>query len=210
MDNEILFSSAAILIGMLIVAGCTGFNGNNQNPAGIARTCIGDCQAGQASTDGYHNHQQFTLNRMVYLPQPYMDLNPAPGAEWHNWNYLVLYVTVENLQVDAPTELGILELKDASGKKMNCFYRDPTELTTIYATDEIVPNKSMSGTIACVLSPDARAPFTLEYGFDSWYQALGGSGKHAVYTVSSYDTGTYAGIEKRPALGMPGGVTVKK
>jgi hypothetical protein len=210
MDKEYIFTLIALLIGLMILAGCTSLSSGSQTAAGIQRTCIGTCQAGQAATDGYHNHQQFTLNRVLYLPQPYTDPDPAPGSEWHNWNYLILDVTVENLQTDASTALGNLKLTDATGKEITCFYRDPTELTTIYATDEIIPNKSMSGHIACVLQPNARAPYSFEYGFDSWYPALSGSGKHAVYTVSSWANADYAGIEKRPALGMPAGVTVKK
>jgi hypothetical protein len=210
MDKEYIFLLIALLVGMLILAGCTNLAQNSQGSAGMPATCVGTCQPGQKATDGYHNHQQFSLNRVLFLPQPYTDPNPAPGAQWHNWNYLILDVTVENLQVDTPTELGTLKLKDASGAEITCFYREPTELTTIYVTDLIVPSKSMSGNIACVLPPAARAPFTLEYGFDNWYPAQGGSGKHAVYTLSSYATVDYTSIAKRPALGMPDGVAVKK
>lgn len=168
----------------------------------ISKTCIGDCKISQSATDGYYNHQQITLNQVTILKQPYIDPDPNLGKEWHNWDWLVLNLSIKNLRPEKSITYGIDELTDANGKSITCFESQPLELTT-FNFDVIQTGETRTGNIACILPPEAKTPLKFEYGFDSWSEEHYGHGKHAIFTISNFENGNYATIEKNPNGRLP-------
>jgi len=143
------------------------------------------------------------LNRVVRLHQPYIDQDPDPGFEWHNWDYLILNVTIENIRPEKSTNVGMIIVNDANGKDITCDSNIRRELTTLYWGDEIPSHQSVTGSISCYLQPNAQIPYDVEYRF------LGYSNEqYAHYTIYSYGNSDYSSIEKNPKLGIPSGVKV--
>lgn len=198
-----------LIIFTIFVTGCVSSQSvqKTSTPSTISKTCIGECKISQSATDGYYNHQQITLNQVTVLKQPYIDPDPNIGKEWHNWDWLVLNISIKNLRPEKAITYGIDELTDADGKSITCFESLPLELTT-FDFDLIKTGETRTGNIACVLSPEAKTPLKFEYGFDSWSEEHYGHGKHAIFFISNFENGNYATIEKNPNGRLPdnGGV----
>lgn len=207
--TKLSFFVICILGIVLFFSGCTSTNSEpssiNSNSNSISTTCIGNCQIGQSATDGYYNFQKFTLNQVTRLHQPYFDPDPDPGFEWHNWDYLILNVTIESIRPEKSTEVGGIRVKDANGKEITCAYHIPQQLTTIYSGDSISAHQKVMGNIACYLRPDAKIPYNIEYVFQGF-----SNGEPAKYSISSYSESNYANIEKNPKLGIPSGVKINQ
>ena len=109
-----------LLILSVSITGCVSSQTTQSNPTKqvyapvatptLPQTCIGDCKIGQSATDGKYNHQKFTLNAAYILKHPYNDPDPDIGKEWHNWDWVVLDVSLENLRPKESTYYGIDEL----------------------------------------------------------------------------------------------------
>lgn len=142
----------------------------------LPQTCIGDCKIGQSATDGKYNHQKFTLNAAYLLKHPYNDPDPDIGKEWHNWDWVVLDVSLVNLRSEKSTDYGIADLVSAnSDADITCMTHTGVELTNLTYT-AIPPGEVRHYWIGCVIDPKTKLPLTYNYYFDDWYGEKSGNG----------------------------------
>jgi hypothetical protein len=142
------------------------------------QSCIGNCIVGQSATDGYYNHQKITVNKVSYLTHPYNDPDPDVGYEWHNWDWIILNISIENLRSEKTTDYGIWEMKGANKVDLQCWHKENVELSD-YNFMNIPPKEVRTGKIGCLIDPKATMPFTFYYYFDNWYGIKSGDGGSA-------------------------------
>ena len=197
-----------LLILSVSITGCVSSQTTQSNPTKqvyapvatptLPQTCIGDCKIGQSATDGKYNHQKFTLNAAYILKHPYNDPDPDIGKEWHNWDWVVLDVSLENLRPKESTYYGIDELKSPNNADIQCFgnkLHSDIELTTLDFND-IAPGEVRRGKIGCLIEPTAQLPFTYEYYFDDWVgEKSGRGGKTAKVTIDKFTPLEYDSIK---------------
>lgn len=157
--------------------------------ASLPQICIGDCKIGQSATDGKYNHQKFTINTVYFLKHPYIDPDPDIGHEWHNWDWVLLDISLENLRSEKIADYGIGELKAANNADLQCFgnrLHSDIELTD-FDFNNIAPGEVRRGNISCLIDPTATMPFTYYYYFDDWYgEKSGQGGKTAKFVIDRF------------------------
>jgi len=214
--SGILVVIVIVVASILSMTGNLGNTGTIQSSKSLPQNCIGDCMIGQSATDGYYNHQKITLNQVYYLMQPYIDPDPDPGSEYHNWDWIILDITIENLRPEKPTDFGFgsldAEYYDANrdNNMITCFdtAMQNLELTT-FDFSGIPAGEKRRGNIGCVVNPQAKLPLYFEYGFDNWFYQSQGKGKHATFTIDKFVTIQYADIDKSKEGRLPYGVSVR-
>jgi len=177
-------------------------------PQNLPDSCIGNCFIGQSAKDGYFNDQKITLNRVFYLKHPYTDPNHPNIDNWHNWDWILLDISLTNTGSDKLISYGRGEVLDElnNNNRNICFGRE-VELTDFQFSD-IKPGETRRGNIACVIDPHAIRPLNFEYTFNHWYTAIpsgqtiivsdSGHGKEAIFAIDKYIQIDYNSI--KPSL----------
>ena len=162
----------------------------------IPQTCIGDCKIGQSATDGLFNHQKFTLNSVYYLKHPYNDPDPDVGHEWHNWDWVMLDISLENLRPEKTTDFdSFRKLTGANDVDMQCWSNHGVELSD-YDFYDIPPGEVRKGKMGCLVDPKATMPFTFYYYFDDWWgEKTGDGGKTAKFLIDKFTPLDYNSIK---------------
>ena len=169
------------------------------NTVQLPDTCIGNCFIGQSATDGYYNTQKLTLNRVFYLKQPYFDPNNPDIDNWQNWDWILLDISLTNIDSENPIYYGTDELTDVINQQNMCLpgglERGATELTDFDKYSPIKPGEVRRGNISCVINPNRIRPLKFEYGFDNWNYANSGRGKHAIFLIDKFTSLDYNSIK---------------
>jgi len=169
------------------------------SPSNLPDSCIGNCFIGQSATDGYYNTQKITINRVFYLKQPYFDPEYTDIKNWHNWDWILLDVSLTNIGSEKPIYYGIGELTDVLNQKNSCFPGGfggaSVELTDFDMYTPIKPGETRRGNISCVIDPNGIKPLKFEYGFDNWYYAESGRGKHSIFLIDIFTPLDYNSIK---------------
>jgi hypothetical protein len=166
-------------------------------PQNLPDSCIGTCFIGQNATDGYFNDQKIRINRVFYLKQPYVDpQDPVNDKIWHNWDWILLDVSLTNTNSEKPIQYHMGELTDVTNQKYWCFPGGfggaSVELTDFDIYTPLNVSETRRGNISCSIDPHAIRPLKYDYRFDNGYSD---KGKHAVFLIDKFDPLDYNSIK---------------
>ncbi|MCX6691525.1 MAG: hypothetical protein NTW33_05590 [Methanoregula sp.] len=164
-------------------------------PQPLPDSCIGTCFIGQSATDGDTNNQKITINRVFNIKQPYYDPKYPSIDYWHNWDWILLDISLTNTGSEKPIYFGFTELTDVLGKEYTCFNggygSTGVELTDLQAGSLNI-GETRRGNFSCVVDPRAIKPLKFEYEFDGGFIY---NGKNAVFLIDKYTPLDYNSIK---------------
>jgi hypothetical protein len=193
-NNLLIFALICFVIlvaGIFLITNIGKSRITSENYSIPSNICFGNCKIGQTATDGYYNRQKITINRVFYIKHPYDDPTWPSIENWHNWDWILLDISLTNTDSKNLTLYGRGELTQGWNKRLYCFpggYGGAgVELTDFDIYAEIKPGETKNGNISCVVDPNGIKSYKFEYDFDNWYTPYPhDKGQNAVFVIDQF------------------------